>query len=81
MGLTQSRKRLWTPEGDVALNKDTVQINQLELVTLARMHEVAQKFGLTIVCKRCDVAITGKNADTDSSAVVSCHCREFRYTG
>lgn len=78
--MDQVRKRLWTPEGIVGLQKDIIPINQLEIVTLARLHEFAQKYGLSLVCRRCDTAVTGRNADGDEKAAVSCQCREFLYT-
>lgn len=74
-------KSLWTPEGEVAINpKGVVRINQLELIMLSRLHEFAQTYGLTVVCQRCDHAITGKNGGNESNPAVSCQCREFRFS-
>lgn len=81
MPLPQVRNSLWTTEGEHALEKDVVPINRMELSILARLHEFAQKHGVSLVCKRCDRAITGRNSGQEDTPAVSCLCREFRYTG
>lgn len=80
--LTQVRSRLWTPEGEVALDqKDIIQVNRRELTMLALLHEFAQKHQITITCKRCDAAILGLNSGQETSPGVECQCRQFLYTG
>lgn len=74
-------KSLWTPEGEIAINpKGIIKISQPELIMLSWLHKFAQKYGLTVVCQRCDHAITGKNSGHEQSAAVSCLCREFRFS-
>jgi hypothetical protein len=71
---------LWTPEGNVPLlGKDVVPISRAEIINLSKLHEFAQQHGLSLVCKRCDKAITGANANLQTGAAVACQCREFRY--
>lgn len=77
-----ARTDLWTPEGLHSLKeRDVIAINSLELSLLARLHEFAYKYRVSIVCQKCDQAITGRNADSDTHMAVSCGCREWRYTG
>lgn len=80
--MDQVRNSLWTPNGPVDLQeKDVIPVvDVMERVTLARMHEIAHKYGLSIVCKRCDVAITGQNNDTPGAPrSIACRCREWRF--
>lgn len=80
MAVDQVRQSLWTPDGPHDLQqKDVIQINRMELITLSRLHEFAQKYGVSVVCKRCDVAITGLNNDSTKEPAVACRCREWRY--
>ncbi len=73
---------LWTPGGMVSTGeKDVVAISASDLAILARFHEFANKYGISVVCKRCDSAFTGKNSGHETtSQSVSCQCRELRYT-
>lgn len=73
---------MWTPDGEVPLQeKDVIQINQKELILLGHLHEFAQKYQISIVCKRCDGSITGNNNDSPDNRTpsVSCQCREWRF--
>lgn len=74
--------KLWTPGGMVPIaEKDVVALTRPELIMLGNLHEFAQKHQLTIVCKRCDAAIQGKNSGNETtSAGVACQCTEFRFT-
>lgn len=82
MPIATVNKSLYTPDGEIPLyEKGVVQINRQELIMLSRLHEFAQKHQLTIVCKRCDHAITGQNAGRELQPGVSCQCSEFRFTG
>lgn len=73
-------RALWTPEGMVGVEKDVIPLTRPELITLSRMHEFASKYGLSLVCKKCDSAITGANNNATPAPAVSCTCREWRYT-
>lgn len=68
-------------EGEHVVDRDTQELNRFELQTLARMHEIAAKFELSIVCKRCDHAFTGKNNDSVQQPAIECRCRVLRYLG
>lgn len=75
---------LWTPQGEVSLREKNVEfLSHSQLVALSFMHEWAHKFQLTIICKRCDSAVTGRNSDGDlqagKHASVACQCTEWRY--
>ena len=73
---------LWTPEGERRLvDKDVIIIaNPMERVTFARMHEIAHREQFSLVCKRCDSAVTGQNNDAPGAVpTVSCKCREWRF--
>lgn len=74
---------LWTPEGMVSTRERGVQdVTREEIIILSKMHEVAQRLGITVVCKRCDTAFTGRNNDSPDVQTLSveCHCRQLRYT-
>jgi hypothetical protein len=70
---------LWTPDGIVNLEKSVEQVNRFEIQTLARMHEIAQKFGIALVCKRCDHSFSGANNGQERSPSIACNCRELRF--
>ena len=77
---TQVRNRLWTPQGEHAIEKDVEIIdNPMERVAFIRMHEVAHRLGLALICKRCDTAIQGRNNGEEAIPTVACQCREFRF--
>ena len=78
--VTQVNSTIWTPEGEV-WQKDVIHINRMELQTLARMHEIAHKYGIALVCQKCDHSITGSNNDQTQEPAVRCSCREWRYVG
>lgn len=79
--MDQVRSSLWTPDGPVDLQeKDVIPVMiPMERVTLVRMHEIAHKYGLSIVCKRCDQAVTGQNNDSSPTHSIACRCREWRF--
>lgn len=81
MPVDQVRNSLWTPDGERALvERDVIPVqNAMERVTFARMHEIAQRYGISLVCKRCDSSIEGKNNGHDAVPSVSCKCREWRF--
>lgn len=46
---------------------------------LMNMHDVAQKFGLSVTCVKCGGAMVGKNASVNSRVMsIACQCREIR---
>lgn len=83
MGLTEVAKGgLLLPDGSVVdlRPRDVIPVtNPMERQTLARFHEIAQKYGLSVVCMRCDHAVLGNNNDTSPTLAVSCRCREWRF--
>lgn len=83
MGISEVRKRgLWTPQGEVLVQeKGVVQITRKEIVMLSNLHEFAQQQGISLVCKRCDSAITGNNNASTTTLAVACQCREWRFVG
>lgn len=73
-------KALWTPGGMVSTReRGIVDLAAGELRMLASLHDFAQRHGIVVLCKACDSAITGRNADTDEHFEVSCKCRSFRF--
>lgn len=62
--------------------KDVIALRESEVRMLSWLHEFAHHNQLSVVCKRCDSAITGQNNDTPGtrSVSVACQCREWRYT-
>lgn len=73
--------QLWTPDGMVGTApKDTILINQKELILLGHLHEFAHKHGITIYCKSCEQPISGQNNDTTQRPSVACQCREWVYS-
>lgn len=82
MPLSAAKKTLWTPGGEMPLaERDVIFINATELRMLSLLHEFAGKYGISVVCQRCDHAFTGQNSGQESQPGVSCLCREFRYPG
>lgn len=80
--MDQVRGSLWTPNGPVDLQeKDVIAVQDpMERVTMARLHEIAHKRHWTIVCQRCDFAITGQNNDTPGAPrSIACRCTEYRF--
>lgn len=63
--------------------KNVVELTTPELHMLSALHEFAQKYQLTIVCKRCNHSMGGVNSDSELKAgkapAVACQCREWRY--
>ena len=73
---------LLLPDGSMVnlMPKDVIDVtNPMERQTFARFHEIAFKYGFSVVCKRCDSAITGKNNDSTQIHSVACQCREWRF--
>lgn len=74
---------IWTPEGMVSTSERGVEaVTREEIIILSKMHEVAQRLGISVVCKRCDSAFTGRNNDSPNikTLAVQCQCRELRFT-
>lgn len=74
--------RLWTPDGMTTIEKDVERLSREEIVILSKMHEIAQKHQIVLVCKHCDGSFEGRNNDDPALASLSiaCKCRELRYT-
>lgn len=75
--------RLWTPSGGMApIERDVEPLNREEIVILSKMHEIAQRHQIVLVCRHCDSALTGQNNDDPAvkTLTISCKCRELRYT-
>lgn len=73
--------KLWTPSGEVPIaERGVVAISKQDLQVLARFHEFAQRYGLCVVCPKCDHSLRGANDGHQTSASVACQCREFRFT-
>ena len=70
---------LWTPTGDLTLDKDVVSINRQEIEMLARLESFAINQGLVIFCRKCEQPVVGHNGSTDRVLSVHCQCREWRY--
>ena len=74
--------KLYDIQGGVLAHaeQDVTPITRDEIVVLSKMHEIAQKYHLSLVCKRCDSAFVGQNNDSSDKLAVACKCRELRYT-
>lgn len=63
--------------------KDVKPLTQQQLIMLSVLHDWAFQNQITIVCKRCNSAIVGKNNDAEikagKPAAVACQCTEWRY--
>lgn len=80
--VTQVHKTLFVPgQGEVYVDRGMEPINRFELQTLARMHEIAQKFEIELRCRRCGASFLGENNDNTTQPAIACHCRELRYLG
>lgn len=78
-------RHLITPDGPVYLDeKDVKPLNPQQLHMLSFLHEWAYENQLTIVCKRCNSAVVGRNNDAEikagKPASVACQCTEWRYS-
>lgn len=72
---------IWTPDGMVDTREKGVEpVTREEIIILSKMHEIAQRLGITVNCRRCDHSFTGQNNDQSKVLSVSCRCRELRYT-
>lgn len=73
---------LWTPDGMSRIEKDVEPLTREEIVILSKMHEVAHRHQIVLVCKHCDSSFQGLNNDDPAVKTlgVSCRCRELRYT-
>lgn len=60
--------------------KDVIPVtNPMERQTFARFHEIAHRHEFTVVCQRCNSALTGQNNDSTQVMAVACSCREWRF--
>lgn len=68
--------------GEQLSERGVEKVTRDEIITLSKMHEIAQNHHMTLVCKRCDKAFTGQNNDNPNvqTISISCHCRELRFT-
>jgi hypothetical protein len=82
MKVSPVAKTLWTPQGEVTTQeKDVTPITRDEVITLSKMHEIAFRHGMSLVCKRCDHAFTGQNNDQSRVLSISCQCRQLLFDG
>lgn len=84
MAITQvSKGGLLLPDGSIrdTREKDVVAVTDpYERQAFARFHEVAGRYGISVVCQRCDCAITGQNNDAPGAVrSVECRCRQWRF--
>lgn len=71
---------LWTPDGNVPLHtKGVDQATAKDMQILADLHEVAQKFGLVLVCRKCDHSFRGENQGNGRQSAIFCKCRQIRH--
>lgn len=74
--------RLYTSTGEEhVIDKGQIAVTDpRERMALIHMHEVAQKYGLAIVCLRCDKSLHGENTNAPGTVpTVQCGCREWRF--
>lgn len=77
----QVKNDLWTPEGNVSLNKDVQAIEKRHVQALSVMHDLSHKVGgIEVRCMRCGSAFQGHNNDTSRTLSIVCRCRELRFT-
>lgn len=67
--------------GEQLSERGVEEVSRDEIITLSKMHEIAANRGISVVCKACDHAFTGKNNDNPNAQTlsISCNCRELRY--
>lgn len=71
--------KIWTPDGDITTHADVNRATPRDMEILMAMHDVAQKFGMVVVCRKCDSSFQGNNASPNSRLMsISCKCREIR---
>lgn len=82
MPIDQVAKSLLLPDGThhPLRERDVTMLEPHEVRMLSWLHDWAYKNQLSIVCKRCDSAITGQNNDAARSISVTCLCHEWRFT-
>lgn len=74
--------RLYTANNEeIVLDRGQITVTEpRERQALIHMHEVAQKYGLAIVCLRCDKSLRGENTNAPGTVPsVVCGCREWRF--
>lgn len=73
---------LLLPDGSVldVRPRDVIPVTNLQdRQTFARFHELAHRYGLAVVCQKCDHSVGGANNANTPVAAVACRCREWRF--
>ena len=73
--------KLWTPGGDVMVNKETESLSRGEIIILSKMHEIAHHRRMAVTCMDCGQSFTGQNNDSSKVLAIACACRELRFDG
>lgn len=70
---------LWTPGMMPGIKKRDVEtLTRQEMFILARAAEVCAKYGIALVCPKCDGSFTGTNLESDRVWAIRCACRELK---
>ena len=71
--------QIWTPDRDAPVGeRDITQISGADMKKFADMHELAQRLGIVVLCRRCDQPFMGANANRGGTHSIQCGCREVR---
>lgn len=71
---------LWTPDRDIPIGQErgVTEISQADMKKFADMHELAQRLGIVVLCRRCDRPFMGANDNKGRTHSIQCQCREIR---
>jgi len=72
-------KTLWTPGGNVTLNKELVKVTRDTIAMLAMLDKWTSENRVGLVCMNCDSAIVGQNTGHEKRLKIACKCREWVY--
>lgn len=62
--------------------QEVIPISDLqEKRMFAGFDQVAQRYGLAVVCQKCNYSLEGHNNGTTPTLSVACKCREWRFVG
>jgi hypothetical protein len=85
VALTQVRKGgLWTPEGIIDVEeKDVLHLSpdDVRAFSWLQVFIARHKLKVSLVCNRCNHAITGTNNDSSKVLSMACRCTEWRLDG
>lgn len=67
----------YTPPDPIA-QRAVIAIMPGEMLAIAAMHRVAQRYDIVLACERCSRPFFGHNNGAQDILSISCNCRELR---